>query len=133
MLVNNPLKFRLCFKSKINIVPFACVGVRSYSRERDELIRKFQTGRIDEKRMKQLLRENSAPMPEQGDDTKRYSDELLKEINQIEPEFHKKGADEVELKKHYMKKTGELRETQSKEKIKKLGLEKRFRKIERKI
>lgn len=133
MLISNYLKFGLNVRSKTVIVPFAYIGARSYSRERNDLIRKYQTGKIDEKRMKQLLRENSAPMPEKGEDLKKFSDELLKEINQIEPEFHKKGADEVELKKHYMKKTGELRETQSKEKIKKLGLEKRFRKIDRKI
>lgn len=83
--------------------------------------------------MKQLLRENAQPMTEKGDNLKKYSEELLKEINELEPEFHKKNADEVELKKQYMKKTGELRETQSKERTQKLGLEKRFRKVERKL
>jgi hypothetical protein len=78
-----------------------------------------------------LIRESNATPPDEKSKGKSYSQELLREIKEIEPEFQKPGADEIELTKHYMRKTGELRESQSKEKIEEQGLQDRFRKVER--
>jgi hypothetical protein len=93
----------------------------------------FQSGRIDEKKYKQLLRDSNSNSSAKEDKPKgkTYSQEILREIKEIEPEFEKPGADEVELTKHYMRKTGELRQTQAKEKIEEKGLTDRFRKVER--
>jgi len=100
-----------------------------------DIQKQYQTGLIDEKRMKQLLREQGQRESNTEEKpfvpTNDYSKGIGKLIKEIEPEYYKKEADKVELEEHFLKKTGDIRAEISKEKIEKTDLKNRFKTVER--